>query len=91
MQHALAYALLSLVAGRLFSLWGFSAKTIWGLAFIYAVGFGGLVEVLQGVAATGRVCEWGDLFADALGALVVCVAELLIHGGKISRSSFNRR
>ncbi|OHB32271.1 MAG: hypothetical protein A2X84_08870 [Desulfuromonadaceae bacterium GWC2_58_13] len=70
-QHALAYGVLALVAGRFFSLGKLTSSQAWGLAVVYAMGYGGLLEVLQAVAGTGRMGEWGDLVADAVGALSV--------------------
>jgi VanZ family protein len=70
-QHALAYGVLALMAGRFFSLWALSRTAAWGFAVVYAIGFGGLLEILQAGVGTGRAGEWGDLFADAIGALGV--------------------
>jgi len=78
-QHALAYGVLALVAGRFFSLGKLPVKQAWGLAVIYAIGFGGLLEVLQAVAGTGRTCEWGDLVADATGALTASIMGLYLQ------------
>jgi VanZ family protein len=43
-----------------------------------ATAWGGLLELAQGALGLGRVAEWGDLAADAAGALAAaCLAGLL--------------
>lgn len=78
-QHALAYGALAWSAGRFFRLWNFGAKRVWGMTWVGVVVFGGLIEVLQSLAGTGRTGDVQDLFADALGALLVCGAGMLFH------------
>lgn len=34
------------------------------------VGFGGLIEILQGLMGLGRTASWGDFIADAIGAII---------------------
>ena len=55
----MAYLLLGAIGGRRFRL---------GLAFVVAVAYGALTEWLQQRIA-GRTASWGDLVADAIGAL----------------------
>ena len=89
-QHALAYGVLALTLGRFLSLWNLTATRVWGFSFISAVAYGGLLEVLQGVIATGRSCEWNDLLADAVGAAVICSVGWLLAGQNQS-ANFTRR
>ena len=71
--HAGAYGLLSvLIAQTLFFLSN-SIKHIWWQASFSSVAYGGLLEILQFFSQTGRVAEWWDLFADAVGALLCSV------------------
>jgi VanZ family protein len=72
--HAGAYGLLSfLIAQALLCLPGNRHDRIWWYAGLTAVGYGGLLEILQLLALTGRTAEWWDLFADAVGATLSCV------------------
>lgn len=73
-QHALAYAGLTLAAGGFFQHWRRSGRRAWEWAVVYALGWGGLMEIMQKVSGTGRVCEWGDLLADLVGALGIYAA-----------------
>lgn len=72
-SHYAAYAVLALLlllalsAGRSRSLRPFGA--VW----LISSTFGLLVEVLQWAMGAGRQWELGDLLANALGALSVCV------------------
>jgi VanZ family protein len=73
LQHAAAYALLTLLAGRYFILLPVGPRRAWVLGFLAAVAYGGLIEIMQGLVTEVRRAEWGDLLADALGAsLVLC-------------------
>lgn len=74
LQHACAYGLLSLlIAQFLHCLSGPLSLRAWWLAILTAVVCGGLAEVLQWQMQAGRVAEWGDLLANALGACFSCV------------------
>ncbi len=74
LQHAGAYGLLSLLIVQFFScLFGSLSDKTWWYAGLAAVAYGALLEILQLVALTGRTAEWGDLFADAVGAFLSCV------------------
>lgn len=61
-------ALLALLMARQ----GVAAPLLW--AFVASTGYGALIEVLQQTMGLGRTAEWGDLLADALGALVGILA-----------------
>ncbi len=71
--HACAYALLTLLVALVLLRWPARIKRPWLTAWILTVAYGALLEVLQVSLQTGRFAEWGDLFADALGALIACV------------------
>jgi len=72
-QHALAYALLTLAAGRAFRRLSFPFRATWLSAAVYAALVGGGLEVLQGLSRTGRFADWADLLADLLGILAVLI------------------
>ncbi len=80
-QHALAYGVLTLTSGLFFRQYGFPAKQAWWGAVIYAIVFGGVLELLQAIAGTGRSCEWTDLVADTVGALTVGIIGLYKQKG----------
>jgi VanZ family protein len=71
LQHAGAYALLTLLGGRFFSQWRPLSRHPWRAAWMVAVLFGGLIEILQGTLSAVRQAEWGDLAANAIGATLV--------------------
>ena len=74
LQHAGAYGLLTLLLARMLTrLFHKPAGQAWLLAGVAAVGYGGLMEILQWVSYSGRTAEWGDLVADAVGALITYV------------------
>lgn len=77
LQHAGAYALLTLLAGRFFSQWRPFSRNPWLLALFVAIFFGGLIEILQGTLTGIRRAEWGDLLADAIGGALVVIAALV--------------
>jgi hypothetical protein len=54
----------------------FSYKT-GAIVTIFAVVYGGLIELLQLTIFTWRSGEWGDLFADALGACMAIFSVLI--------------
>jgi VanZ family protein len=70
--HASAYGLLSLLLAQAFISFQLPGKAMWW-AGLSAVAYGGLLEILQMLAQTGRTAEWWDLFADAVGAFLGCV------------------
>jgi VanZ family protein len=72
--HAGAYGLLSFLIAQFLACtdrWP-SAVTLRS-AWVVAVSYGALVEILQLLAQTGRTAEWWDLFADMVGAFIGCV------------------
>jgi VanZ family protein len=68
-QHALAYAVFTLLGG-----WAltpvFGAPRAWRLAFAFAIGYGLVIEVLQGLGGR-RSPQLADGAADIIGAAVV--------------------
>ena len=68
-QHAVAYGVLTLCAGRAFT---FSAGTRggrWTAAALLALLIGGLMEGAQEAFTVSRSAEWGDFLADGIGAV----------------------
>lgn len=61
-EHFLAYFGLSLLASLG---WGLRRSLVW--VFLAVVALGGTLEIIQ--AFVGRDAEWGDFFANDLGAL----------------------
>jgi VanZ family protein len=74
LQHAGAYALLTLFAGRFIIQWRPLSRHPWFYAWMAAVAFGGLIEILQGTLTGVRHAEWGDLVANAVGGILVVAA-----------------
>ncbi len=72
-QHLFAYGLMTLLAGRTFSLFTPSAQRGWLWGGGFAFGFGALVEVAQGLMGKGRMADAGDLLANGIGA-GICLA-----------------
>lgn len=70
-QHAAAYALLTFLAGIAFRPFCRRPATAWRLALAFAILYGALLEVAQSAFTSVRLAEWGDLVADAVGALAV--------------------
>ncbi|MCK4535691.1 MAG: VanZ family protein [Desulfuromonadales bacterium] len=88
--HALAYGLLALLVARvLVCLCNGQNHGAWWQAWLVATLFGLLLEVLQMTMHNGRTAEWGDLLADALGALVVCV--LFRHAWRVNKKKPRRK
>jgi len=87
LQHAGAYALLTLLAGRCISQWRPLLRHPWLYALLAAVVFGGMVEFLQGTLTRVRRAEWGDLLADAAGGVVVVVAAYVREHRLLRKSS----
>ena len=76
-QHAGAYALLTLLAGK-------SAVTLrpgrrgnWLLVGSGALVFGALIEGLQFLTHKGRVADFRDILANATGILAACLLVVL--------------
>jgi VanZ family protein len=77
-QHAAAFGLLALLAGRALEHW-LPLTIAWLMAFILAVLLGGMVEVAQASLTTYRNGDWLDLLADAFGAGLVSATALLLR------------
>lgn len=74
--HALAYALMTLLATWVWSRGaGLTLKGL-VLGLLFAMVFGGGMELLQGLAAPARQAEWWDLFANFSGGLIVFLGGL---------------
>ncbi|WP_305045611.1 VanZ family protein [Geoalkalibacter sp.] len=69
--HALAYALMTLLAAWVWSRG--ASLTLKGLVLglLFAMVFGGVMEFLQGLVTPARQAEWWDLFANFSGGLIV--------------------
>lgn len=71
LQHAGAYALLTLLAGQAIVPVVRSPRSGWSCAALVAFLYGGLVELAQGLCTASRTAEVGDLLANGAGALAV--------------------
>ncbi len=71
LQHALAYGILTFLAGMAFDILPVKRTRRWVWAFIFTTLFGGLLEVAQGLLTEVRVAEIGDILANAAGSAVV--------------------
>lgn len=71
--HAGAYGLLTLLVAPVFFTYYRNRLRTYFLTGLVCILYGGMVEVLQLLANTGRTAEWWDLFADALGVAAACV------------------
>jgi VanZ family protein len=72
-NHFAAYALLSLLLIRTLQARHRPSAQLLAISWLICVVYGLLLEGLQWFMAAGRQAEAGDLLANALGALVVCV------------------
>jgi VanZ family protein len=88
-QHAVAYALLTLLAGHFISQCRPVMRHPWLCALLVAVAFGGTIEILQGALTEARHAEWGDLVADAAGGIAVYAA-VHIRKRRLQRKSSER-
>jgi len=80
-EHFIAYFGLSLLASLA---WGLRRSLVWVLAGLVALG--GALEIIQ--SFVGRDAEWGDFFANDLGALAglgVAVVYLTIPRRLVAR------
>ena len=71
--HAAAYALLALAVAQYLQIHVAVNRRAAIYAALLATAYGGLMEILQLALQTGRMAEWWDLVADAVGALAGCV------------------
>jgi VanZ family protein len=72
-NHFAAYALLSLLLIHTLQARRRPSAQLLAVSWLICVVYGLLLEGLQWFMAAGRQAEAGDLLANALGALVVCV------------------
>jgi VanZ family protein len=82
-EHFIAYFGLTLLASLA---WGLRRSLVW--VFFAMVALGGVLEILQ--SFVGRDAEWGDFFANDLGALAglgVAVVYLAIPRRLVARAS----
>ncbi|BCA79781.1 VanZ family protein [Desulfuromonas sp. AOP6] len=70
LQHALAYAVLTLTAGGLVQVFKRPLWVTWAAAFTLSLGFGVIVEILQKYLTSNRRFETLDILADGIGALL---------------------
>lgn len=87
LQHAGAYGLLALLFACCLRTW-FGATAVYAcrIAWAVATAFGAMLELLQMFAHSGRSAEWGDLAADAVGALLACVVFRLASAARSRRN-----
>lgn len=72
LQHAGAYALLTLFGGlALRTLLPSRALLCWLIAFLFSIGYGAVVELLQHTVTRSRRGDPLDLLADLVGSLLV--------------------
>lgn len=69
-QHAAAYGGLTLLAGRAFVIY-LPPTRAWFVAMLFALLFGGLMEIAQGAMTQVRFADPHDLLANAIGTLAV--------------------
>lgn len=69
-QHLLAFGALAFPTALVRPRWA-----VWGI--LAAIAYGGFIEVIQ--PRFGRTADWGDLGADALGALAGGIAGIAGH------------
>jgi len=81
LQHALAYALLTLFGGlALRTLFPRQAARCWLVALGFSVCYGAIVEVLQKAMTRSRTGDPLDLLADLVGAALVVGVALPLEG-----------
>jgi VanZ family protein len=73
LDHLTAYLVLSLLVTL-----GWSGRVAPGVIVGAAVGFGGLLELLQ-TFSPGRQSDWADFAANSLGALTGLAAAILVR------------
>ena len=72
-QHACAYALLTLLAGKSMEFLRLGRRGNWFLAGFGALIFGIVIEGLQYLGGKGRVADYRDVIANATGILAACL------------------
>ncbi len=68
-QHALAYAVLTLIAGWALLPLVRPSLRAWKFGLIFTLLYGGLIEVLQAYLTSARSGEMADMLANSLGGL----------------------
>ncbi|ALC16684.1 phosphoesterase PA-phosphatase [Desulfuromonas soudanensis] len=74
LQHAVAYAVLTFLTGRVFSAISPRPLRAWGGALLFAITLGFGLEVAQELFTIGRRGDPADILANSLGALAGCVS-----------------
>ena len=72
-QHAAAYGIMTLLTGRVIELYLTPRRRAWLAAALFALLFGGLVEIAQRAMTQVRFADPLDLLANAVGTAVVYV------------------
>lgn len=78
-SHFAAYSVLTVLLIRALFAWRGRFARLPIVAWLASFGCGLLLEGLQWLTGLGRQWEWGDLLANALGALTVCVVFCLMR------------
>ena len=71
--HAVAYALLTVTIAQYLHIHCAESWKAGFYAACLAILYGGLMEIMQLATQTGRIAEWQDLVADAVGSVAGCV------------------
>lgn len=71
--HAAAYALLAVTLAQYLQMHCADSWKAGFYAACLAIVYGGLMEIMQLTMQTGRLAEWQDLVADAVGSVAGCV------------------
>lgn len=78
--HAIMFGFLSLImwfdAGRSKHIWHMPKRNTAAICAVSSLAAGIIIECLQHVMGLGRGFEWGDIYADATGALLAFVLTL---------------
>jgi len=88
LQHAAAFAVVTLLAGWSFAPLGTRPLPGWFRGWLFAVFWGALIEVLQGTLTRTRTADWRDFLADLLGAGAVYLAAVYWHRRQAGRRDF---
>jgi len=78
-EHAVAYAVLTLLTAWVLRRWTATALRAWCLAAAGAIAYGAAMEVAQALSRTGRHADFWDAVANSVGAGSVLVGYLLLH------------
>jgi len=89
LQHAGAYAVLAVLAGRFFAFLWRSERLGWGTAAVLSLAFGAILELAQSFYTRTRVGDWLDLLADAVGVALAWLLSLLV--ARLRRGRVTRR